>query len=268
MKHRSVIAFVIVAAALFAAPQLSHDLRSLRNAFGSKLRGELMHAFLSLPATEVAPAVAPRPAETVLASCAKEKAGAPAAKQRKNDVGAPLSPRAEARTAAPDQLAMIVEPLSVSGPWSAALPAGALNGAGEMPRAGGEVAMIIPPDSGVEPQALARASRAAEREGAKQARKAREEVRAAFVATGFDAKGATWIKQDEALRRLGESLPGTFEFRVESDNSKTKQLKVRRCAGSNCPPPPPAPRAPRASGQDETAVPVSVVSALTTLAGE
>jgi hypothetical protein len=267
MKHRSVIAFVIVAAALFAAPQLSHDLRSLKSAFGSKLRGELMHAFLSLPATEVAPAAAPRPAETVLASCDKERAGAPAAKPRKDDSGASLSPRAEARTAAPDQLAMIVEPLSVSGSWSAALPAGALNGAGEMPRAGGgEVAMIIPPDSGIEPHALARASRAAAREGAKQARKAEEDVRATFVATDFDAKGATWIKQDEALRRLGESLPGTFEFRVGRDGSKTKLLKVRRCAGPSCPPP--APRAPRASGQDETAVPVSVVSAATALAGE
>jgi hypothetical protein len=32
MKHRSVIAYIIVAAALFSLPQLSHDLRALKGA--------------------------------------------------------------------------------------------------------------------------------------------------------------------------------------------------------------------------------------------
>src|SRR5215213_8608399 len=97
MKHRSVIAFVIVAAALFAAPQLSHDLQSLRSALGSRLSGELMQAFLSLPSTEgAAAAVAPQRAETQLASCTKER---PVAKQRKSDPSP--AARAEVRASEP-----------------------------------------------------------------------------------------------------------------------------------------------------------------------
>ncbi len=237
MKHRSVIAFVIVAAALFAAPQLSHDLQNFKSALGSRLSGELMQAFLSLPPTEgTAAAVASRPAETLFASCTKER---PAAKPKKNDPAPPSRAAVRAAESTGDQLAMIVEPVPVSEPWSAALPAGSLVGAAELPhKALGEVAMIIPPDSGVDPRGLARASGMATREGERRAQKLAEDVRVTFAATRLEGKGPEWRKVDEALHRLEETLPGgAYEYRLDRDGSKTRVRKPRRVAGANCPTP-------------------------------
>src|SRR5215213_8192589 len=79
MKHRSVIAFVIVAAALFSLPQLSHELQAMKGAVGSRLHRELLHAFLSLPAGGPTATAAPStaaPAERMLASCTNQKSGA------------------------------------------------------------------------------------------------------------------------------------------------------------------------------------------------
>jgi hypothetical protein len=267
MKHRSVIAFVIVAAALFAAPQLSHDLQNFKSALGSRLRGELMHAFLSLPTGEGTPAaVAQRPAETLFASCTKQK---PSAKPRKNDTAAPS--RAEVRTTeqAGDELASNVEALHASEPWASALAEGSLVGAAALPRGpAGEVAMIIPPDSGVDPNGRARASRVAAREGERQALRVAEDVRVRFVAAGFDGKVAEWRKADEALRRLEEAAPGAYEFRLERDGSKTKVLKFKRVAAPRAPRP--APRAPRAAGGDAPVAPAAMpaVGVLSTFVGE
>src|SRR5215211_9228618 len=84
MKHRSVIAFVIVVAALFSLPQLSHDLQALKGAVGSRLHRELLHAFLSLPAGEPTSAVTvATPSDNLLASCTKENSDAAAAKSGK-----------------------------------------------------------------------------------------------------------------------------------------------------------------------------------------
>ena len=261
MKHRSVIAFVIVAAALFAAPQLSHDLQTLRSALGSRLSGELMQAFLSLPSTEgaAASAFAPRGAETQLASCPKARQ---AAKQRKSDP-APAS-RAEARTApsAGEELAMIEEPLPVSEPWSASLPGGAQIGAAELPHKSlGEVAMIIPPDSGVDPRSFAAAN-----VSAAQARRRAEDVRVIFTATGFEGKGIEWRKADESLRRLEAQFPGSYEYRLTRDGSKPKVLKVKRGTVTCCPLP--APPAPRPAGVDAAAAPLPAVAALTAFVSE
>jgi hypothetical protein len=263
MKHRSVIAFVIVAAALFAAPQLSHDLQTLRSALGSRLSGGLMRAFLSLPSTEGAAAVAPPRAAARLASCTKEQR--PASKQRKSD----SAPRAEVRAAQPsgDQLAMIGEPLPVPEPWTASLPGGALVGAAELPhKTLGDVAMIIPPDSGVDPRALAGAYR-----DAAQGRKLAERVRASYVATRFEAKGVEWRKvegelREEDLRAIEKTLPGSFEFRLDRDGSKTKALKVKRGTVTCCAPP--APHAPRPSGVDAAAAPLPAVASLTAFVSE
>src|SRR5688572_15771235 len=96
MKHRSVIAFVIVAAALFSLPQLSHDLQALKGAVGARLHRELLHAFLNLPAGEpAAAATAERPAETLLASCPNAKSGPEGIKGRKANARS----RAEGRAA-------------------------------------------------------------------------------------------------------------------------------------------------------------------------
>ncbi|HEX8353950.1 MAG TPA: hypothetical protein VF611_13675 [Pyrinomonadaceae bacterium] len=231
MKHRSVIAFVIVAAALFAAPQVSHDLQSFMSALGSCLRGELMHVFLSLPAGEgtaegTPSAVAPRPAETLLASCTKAK---PAAKPRKGEPSAPTR--------------------------------AGVGAAERARRSEGEVAMIIPPDSGIDPRELARASESAARVGAAHGRELAEKVRMTYVAARVNVKGSEWRMAEEALRGLEGRMPGAYEFRLERDGSKTRVLKVRRAC---CPPP--APPAPRPAGVDAATAPppmpsVGVVSA-------
>jgi len=262
MKHRSVIAFVIAAAALFAAPQLSHDLRNLRSALGARLRGELMQAFLSLPATEgAAAAVAPLPAESQLASCPKQR---PAAETRKNDTATPSRAQAVAARQAGDVLAMLEEPLPVSETWAAALPGGSLVGAAGLPRRSeGEVAMIIPPDSGIDPQALARAATNVK---AAQARKLAADVRMSYVATGFDGKNVEWRKADESLRMLEEALPGSYEFRIERDGPKTKVLKVKRAAAPCCPRP--APSAPRSAGFDAAAAPLPALGMLASFVSE
>jgi hypothetical protein len=252
MKHRSVIAFVIVAAALFATPQLSHDLQNFRSTLGSRLRGELMRTFLSLPATEGAAApVAPLPAEAQFASCTK---GRPAARQRKNDAAPTGRAGVNASEQAGDRLAMITEPPPVSEPWSAALPGGSLVGAAELPRVSqDEVAMIIPPDSGVDPRGPARAAANVK---AAQARRLAADVRVSYVAAGFDGKNVEWRETNEALRRLEASLPRSFELRLDRDGSKAKVLKVRRVAAP-CGPCP-APRAPRPAGVEDAPLPVAV----------
>ncbi|MET0623869.1 MAG: hypothetical protein ABW250_12865 [Pyrinomonadaceae bacterium] len=254
MKHRSVIAYVIVAAAMFAAPQLSHDLQALRSALGSRVSVGLMRTFLSLPSAEGADARVgePRPAETQLASCPKQRQ---AAKPRKAEPA-----RAEARTAdvAGDEWAMIEPPMLEPPPHESLR----------------EVAMIIPPDAGIDPRGAARAAAdapAARVDAAENVRRA-EKVRVNFVATRFEAKGGEWQKVEQALRNIEGSLPGTYEFRLDRDGVKTKVLKFRRAPSPCCAPAPaPAPRAPRPTGVDAVAawpMPASAVGAHVTFVSE
>jgi hypothetical protein len=264
MKHRSVIAFVIVAAALFAAPQLSHDLQTLRSALGSRLSGELMQAFLSLPSAEGAPAAPAAPLRAVaqLASCSK---GRPAAKQRKSEP-AP-APRAAVRAPEPSGavLAMMIEP-PVSEPWAAALPEGV---PAELPRkALAERAMIIPPDSGIDPKGLARVAAGVPgvyRDLA-EGRRPAAPARVSYVETRFGAQGVEWRKVENDLREAEKNLPGSFEFRLDRDGSKRRVLKVKRGTVTCCPQP--APPAPRAAGADAAAAPAPAVAALTALVSE
>lgn len=254
MKHRSVIAYVIVAAALFAAPQLSHDLQNLRSALDSRVSVGLMRTFLSLPSAEGAAARvgAPRPADAQLASCPKQRA---AAKQRKAEPA-----RAEVRAAevAGGETAMI-EPPMLEPPS----PREALR----------EVAMIIPPDAGIGPHAVARASAdaSAARVETVEALRRVGKVRVSYVAASFEAKGGEWHKAEEALRNLEASLPGSYELRLDRDGSKTKVLKFRRAPSPCCPPAAPAPRAPRPTPGDAAAdvsLPVSAAFAHATFVGE
>lgn len=270
MKHRSVIAFVIVAAALFAAPQLSHDLQTLRGAIASRLHGELLQAFLNLHTDDVVPAASaasPRRAHMLFASCTQEKAGAPASKAKKAEPRAAAEPRAEAPDAESPriELAMMGEPAEAEA-WAAeAARAGAavvVKAPLSRPGVGveNEVAMIIPPDSGIEPSRLAglRAAESKAREGASQKRKAVEGLRhVAYVSARFDAD-AEWRKAgEEVLRELNGTLPGAFEFRTNREGVKTKTLKViKRNDALRA-----IPRAPRAPGQVACTLPLPAPAA-------
>ncbi len=70
MKHRSIGAFILLAATLFAIPQAVEDIRSLKGSILGRARGELLQAFLSFNSDEAAPAPpSRRQARTTLASC-------------------------------------------------------------------------------------------------------------------------------------------------------------------------------------------------------
>ena len=88
MKHRSVIAFILLAAALFAAPQISYDILSLKSAVVARVRGEVMRAFLSLGSRDGGGELAARRAGVPVATCAQEKEEAQAAKDRLEAAGA------------------------------------------------------------------------------------------------------------------------------------------------------------------------------------
>jgi hypothetical protein len=249
MKHRSVIAFVIVAAALFSLPQLAHDLSALKGEVGARAHRELLYAFLNMPAGEptAAPAPAARPAETLLASCPQERSAA-----RSGRVGA--NGRVEGRSAARsvEESAMLGDPARdpINHLASAGIEKAAGRAVKSLPEARGEteVAMIIPPENGIDPRGLASALAASDvaRVEAQQFRVEAEGFRVAYAAAArSDAKGPEWQKvTEEAVRKLNGSLPGAYEFRVVRDGEKMKVLKFK-CG--ECPAP--APRLPRAPRQ-------------------
>jgi len=268
MKHRSVIAFVIVAAALVAVPQISHDLQAFRGALGARLRGEILQAFLSLPAAEGSvDAPAPRRARALVASCNELKAGAAAAKSKKGEAAG--SPRVEARTGESAGGRFVVVADTAPEAWTE-LAEGAdfIEAAGEARAtvALTEVAMIIPPGSGVEPTAVARVSEQAARDGARHSRRLAEETPLAHLAARVEGREAEWRKVGESLRTHNESAPGGFEFRLERDGPKIKVLKVKRGPGACCPVA--APRAPRTAGHIAAGAPQPAPSASADADGE
>ena len=111
MKHRSVIAFILLVAALFAAPQISHDIMSLKSAVVARVRGEVMRAFLSLGGREGAGELAARRAGVPVATCAQEKEEAQAAaKSKRSEAHATAQADTSARQDRQEQLAMLVSP--------------------------------------------------------------------------------------------------------------------------------------------------------------
>ena len=264
MKHRSVIAFVLVAAGLFSLPRLSHELQSLKGAVGSRLHQELLQAFLNMPAGGPTAAAAPaaRPAETMLASCTNRKPGAPAAKPGRAEAGG----RAEGRTGGRnvEQRAMIGDPAndpinnraSVDTGKAADEAVASLNRL----KVETEVAMIIPPESGLDPRSLPNVLTSRD-----VARIEADGLRVAYAAAASaEGKSPEWQKAaEEAFRKLSASRPGAYEFRVVRDGAKAKVLRFK-CA--DCPAP--APRATRLPRQVAVSVPLPAPFAPGETAGE
>ncbi|HWS86179.1 MAG TPA: hypothetical protein VN282_04410 [Pyrinomonadaceae bacterium] len=236
MKHRSVIAFVIVAAALFALPQLSHDLQALKGAAGARLHRELLHAFLSLPAGEPTSAVIVQsPSDNLLASCTKEKSDAAAAKSGKVGAYGRAEGRASGKTS--EESAMIGDP--AHDPVNKHVASAGVKEAADVVVASlpeievetAEVAMLVPPDSRMDPRAPADTLVVtdAARAEADKLRAEAVSLRAAYVtAARVQANGPEWQKAtEEAFRRLNGSLPGTYEFRLVRDGAKGKVLKLK-----------------------------------------
>jgi hypothetical protein len=267
MKHRSVIAFVLVAAALFSLPRLSHELQAIKGAVGSRLHRELLHAFLNLPAGGPTATAAPaaRPAEALLASCTNRKPVAPAAKGGKVEAGG----RADGKTV--EQRAMIGDP--ANDPINNRAGVAAAEAADEAAawahglKVETEVAMIIPPESGIDPRSLANVLDAGDEAHVRagMARVEADGLRVAYAAAArSEGKSPEWQKAaEDAFRKFNASQPGAYEFRVVRDGAKAKVLKFK-CA--ECPAP--APRLTRLPRQVALSVPLPAPPAPAETAGE
>ena len=127
------------------------------------------------------------------------------------------------------------------------------------------VAMIIPPESGIDPLGTARALASGDAARAEAQQFRAEGLRVAYAAAArFGAKGPEWQKAtEEAVRKLDGSLPGAYEFRVVRDGAKPKALKFK-CG--ECPAT--APRLTRLPRQVAVTVPLPAPVAPVEAAGE
>lgn len=238
MRHRSHIAFILLAAALFAAPQMAQDLSTLRGEVTARIRGEIMQAFLGLHSNEAASAAqkqqAPR-VEPSLLACGGEKSEAePAPVARKKSAErSTQSQRGE--TGARARAAMLTDPADKT---NAGLPPGAVAAElASLPRqvlTETRLAMLTPPsNNGVEPPpALALRYEAATKAAPATSDKFKAlERHAAFLQVRFE-RGA----EGEWFRRATEDAA---RVTVEGAKAKVRVQKGRRpaktCGGDNMP---------------------------------
>jgi len=253
MKHRSVIAFILLAAALFAAPQISHDILSLKSAVVARVRSEVMRAFLSLGGRDGAGELAARRATTPAATCAQEKGEAQAApKSKRGEAHTPTQADTPAPQDRQEQLAMLISPsllaegdkdetsdVDTNDADANVVDTNVFVGrAAELSRGvltNGEMAMIIPPDAGLvtHAHADARANDTTQKSAARRKQEADEARRHADnVAARFAGRKIEWqASGDSLLRRLDVVLPASYEFHVDGDVQRGKVLKFRRGGG-------------------------------------
>jgi hypothetical protein len=243
MKHRSIGGFILLAAALFAAPQVAHDLLTLKSVLGERVRAEVLHAFLSLPASDSAGGAAPRRVSPMLASWqASEKTGAQAAaRAKKNDCRAPATSQAAspAKNGTPEESAMLKDPSSEFEWANAELSGGkdktVLGAADELQQqllTPSQLAMLIPPGTGVDVPGVAalRACGSKELDAARQSLKAAEvQRRVAYVAARYvEHVPELRLTVAEFRRRFDTVLPGAYEVRPDGDGVRVRDFKLRR----------------------------------------
>jgi hypothetical protein len=226
MRHRSHIAFILLAAALFAAPQMAQDLSSLKGALAARIRGEIMQAFLGLHSNEAAVAKQAPRVEASLLACGTEKSEAQPARVAEKKAAERTAParRVEARA----QAAMLTDP---SDKANVGLPPGAVAAElASLPRqvlTETRLAMLTQPGNGVEPPpalALRYEAGGARTKSAPAARDkfAELERRAVFFQANFE-RGA----DAEWLRRAAEDAARST---VEGAKAKVRVQKARRPA--------------------------------------
>ena len=164
MKHRSTHIFILLAALMVAAPQVSQELSALKNAASRHVKAVIINAFLNLQAGAAA-RPAPPVADSQLASRATPAAGAKrAAGQSRPATQVEVHARREVPAELPEEepadLAMITEPtFDLASEPAEVVPAPAfkfdLHDVKVM--RGRELAMLAPPDAEVaEARAAAR----------------------------------------------------------------------------------------------------------------
>lgn len=244
MRHRSNIAFILLAAALFAAPQMAHDLSTLKGAVAARVRGEILQAFLGLHANDASATgtQAPRAELALVARGADKSDAQPAPQSAQKKAGERSScptQRNDANTQARTQTAMLTDPADKT---NVGLPPSAVAvELASLPRQvfdATQLAMLTPPGNGVEPPAPpARASYKESDarttvESSTRVKFAELERHAVFVQARFerDAAGAEWLRRfaSEAARAGGNEGRG-----------KARVVRIRRqgkaCGGDNTP---------------------------------
>lgn len=236
MRHRSHIAFILLAAALFAAPQMAQDLSTLKGAVAARIRGELMQAFLGLHTNESAsPAQQTPRADASLLACGESpKPEAQPAQNRTAERPAPAR-RVETRS----QTAMLTDPADKTIGLPPQAVAGELASLPRQALTETRLAMLTPPGNGVEPPP----ARAFLFESGDARTKAEPmvrgnfkglEKRAVFFQAHFDLENG--VRDAELIRRAAEDAARVY---AEGAKSKSKAQRVRRPA--------------RACGNDRTA---------------
>ncbi len=235
MRHRSHIAFILLAAALFAAPQMAQDLSSLKGAVAARIRGEILQAFLGLHSNEAASAKQAPRVEPSLLACGGEKSEARPAQAAEKKAAERTAParRVEARA----QTAMLTDPADKT---NAGLPPGAVAAElASLPRqvlTETRLAMLTQPGNSVEPPpALAfrhEAGGARTKAAPTPSDKFKEiERHAAFLQVRFE-RGADgeWFRRaaEDAARSTGEGAKA--KVRIQK-----ARRPVRNCDVDNTP---------------------------------
>jgi hypothetical protein len=207
MRHRSNIAFILLAAALFAAPQVAQDLSTLKGAVAARVRGEILQAFLGLHSNESAAAAPQSPRiEAPLVVCEGDKSEAQVAQRKGTERTAPAR-RNESGTRA--QSAMLTDPADKT---NVGLPPAAVAAElASLPRQfldETKLAMLTPPGNGVEPPPPAVAYRYEAGDARTKAARdkfAELEKHAVFVQARFDlehgVRDARWISRRRRTRQ-------------------------------------------------------------------
>jgi hypothetical protein len=225
MRHRSHIAFILLAAALFAAPQMAQDLSALKGAVAARIRGEIMQAFLGLHSNEsAAPAKQTPRVDASLLACGESARPEAQPAQSKTAVRPTPARRVELRS----QTAMLTDPADKT---NAGLPPSAVaDELASLPRqvlTETRLAMLTQPGNGVEPppaRAFLFESGDARAKAAPMARDNFKELEkhAVFLNVRFErGADAQWIRRatEDAAR-----------VAVEGAKAKSRVQKVRRPA--------------------------------------
>jgi hypothetical protein len=255
MKHRSTIAFILLAAALFAAPQLAHDVLSLKSAVGARLRGEIVRALLNLSASGGPEELAARPAAAQPAAVAQESTvaqqDAPRSKSCERRANPSQQPDAQPQEESQEQLAMLVSPsLMTEETLEKSLEAGAsvvdpnvvdtnviVSKAAEASRqalARVEIASLAPRSADVFPPSPVVGEKVpAGKCRAAQNKRESEAKRQAAVAAARSLERSLQRQLPDAalLRRFANMIPASYEFKVDGAQ-RYPAIKVTRRVGA------------------------------------
>lgn len=231
MRHRSHIAFILLAAALFAAPQMAQDLSTLKGAVAARIHGEILHAFLGLHSNESAATTQTPRADSTLLACNSSKPEAQPARAAQSKTTERSTPARRLESGPRSQMAMLTDPADKMNGLPPSAVADELASLPRQLQTETRLAMLTPPGNGVEPPpALAYRfeSGDARTKAAPAVRDNFKELErhAVFVKVRFDIENG--VRDAELIRRA-----------VEGVKAKSRVQKIRRparaCGGNKAP---------------------------------